>query len=931
MVWVAKQSFATGEISPSVYGMVSTSQYQAGCMELVNALLTPTGAARKRYGTQIVTNTTGNNFARLFFYYAKGRQYVVQFVSAGDDAADTNTPARQLRVMDAATQTFVDFGDNAAHGPFSAFGDGTAYYHNFTATELRSVYSFQDSERIYFMHPDKPAVYLERQVQDPGSEAWEYGLYPKQTGSPVIIDYRVGTPVEFVGNTLTTDSDFFVPDDNDSYWRVMGANAADPVDNPWGNWVQVTRYKSRTDLDVVTRYGGVGPDSLDWTGPYTPLITYTGTAVQGWGVNSANLLSDVTLTGPTTPAAKANWTGFVVQVSSTTFAVDATILGVITYVNTSSSVEIVRLQNGNGIPAGDSVEVTVYGIAANSAQQTVPDSLLNRSYLKKLPVYVGQARDGAGQLIADEYKVYSPNGYLQYYSNPTFTDSQWLPAGHATTYDRWEGNLVGGGIHINGGIVAITGVDTAAGPDGDEVVYDARIVKPMAHQGPSMQWGLTQSHGVGFPSCGASHQGRIWMGGYKEKPGRVVASRVYEPEDFTAGGLDSDGISADIADSYGGSLTWMASASDLLIGTATGEYAIGGRPITPANLAVEKQSSIGSRNVRPPMVDNAVIFTDAAGKGLREMVFRDDANRYQSPDLTDLAKHLFEDIVIEQLSYVGTPGQALYAKDTQDRLYALSMWRANNVTGWSRLTQPSFPTTLGTASEDSTIESITTVRGDGIRVQQDELWIVRRWTQGGQTSAGTVVRTIERMTPEFAMDMTVNGSSLSGTGLNTGSNLIDLPASKPVQVMVQQNAGGPFVYIGDYAVDSQGVVTHPEVGFTPNASQAGRAIPFKLTPTIPHFMIPNQGDSQGRLESVSTLIVLIRESIGGKVAGNTVMPPGVSIPNATSLATPVSAVTEWRKVVSVGTYGTMHEIPITHELPYHFEVAGLNFQLTHGR
>jgi len=61
------------------------------------------------------------------------------------------------------------------------------------------------------------------------------------------------------------------------------------------------------------------------------------------------------------------------------------------------------------------------------------------------------------------------------------------------------------------------------------------------------------------------------------------------------------------------------------------------------------------------------------------------------------------------------------------------------------------------------------------------------------------------------------------------------------------------------------------------------------------------------------------------------MPPGVSIPNATSLATPVSAVTEWRKVVSVGTYGTMHEIPITHELPYHFEVAGLNFQLTHGR
>ena len=50
MVWVAQESFASGELSPAVYGLVSSQQFRSGCQTLQNALLTSTGAVRKRYG-----------------------------------------------------------------------------------------------------------------------------------------------------------------------------------------------------------------------------------------------------------------------------------------------------------------------------------------------------------------------------------------------------------------------------------------------------------------------------------------------------------------------------------------------------------------------------------------------------------------------------------------------------------------------------------------------------------------------------------------------------------------------------------------------------------------------------------------------------------------------------------------------------------------
>lgn len=895
MVWIAQESFASGEISPSLYGLVSSRQYRAGCMTLQNALLTPTGSVRKRYGTKLVNGTTNDYPAAIFFYFAKGRQFVVQFVSQDDDAGDLNTAFRQVRVIDCVTRLFIDFGDNAAHGPFSAFGDASAYHHHFLASELPDIYSFQDNERIFFLHKNHPPIFLERRVFD-GTELWDYGIAPDVQTTPVVVSYRQDANItEKAGNNgIESDLDIFEKGDEGAYWRIGGPAAT----GNYGSWYRTDTYESGKSM-AGGRVSNVAPggDPSDWCGPFLP--SQSSTVNFTLNANSTAVGDSRTVTCSAS-IVRRNLIGTPLTIASQ--------LWIVTAVTSSTVFTAERLQGG--------ATITNTAQAGNFLVVGGPLNLKARPYLRVNPITV------TGDTGSVDIHSVTP-----VFAGGLGADSAWLPDGHETTFDDVAGTAIGGTVHFSGGIVALTALDTASGIGSTEPTYTGQVVRTPALYGPSLNWGLGHSVAVGFPRCGVSHQGRIFLGGYKEVPTKVVGSRTLRTDDFTTGDLDDDGLEFEIADPLGGRVSWMESGSDLLVGTDTAEFSLGGRPITPSEFASERQSSYGGRNVRPALVGASAMFIGAGGKSLREMTYMDERQRYHSPDLTELAKHIFEDIVIAEMAYVSDPAQILYVRDTANRMYALSMWRDNGVTGWSRFTQPVLPVGTNTSTEASTIESMCAVRADGTDLQRDELWVVRRMTVGGISGAGTVVRRIERMSPEFPMDLTTDGATPSTTQ-TTFSTLVDVANA---QVMVQENAGDEFVYIGDLPVSLAGLVNYPTLPFTPNAAQGGLQIEFKLVPVIPHLAIEGEGDTQGRLENVSAVIVLVRESRGGTVSGSKLMAPGVNVPNATTPTTAVPDFTGWRKVVSVGTFGVMHEIPIVQTDPYHFEVAGLNFQLTHGR
>ena len=521
MVWVAQESFANGEISPSVYGVVSSQQYQAGCQSLVNALLTPTGAAKKRHGTGQVATPTGGHPAALFSYFAKGKQFVVQFVSEDDDSGDLNTTARQVRVIDATTRQFINFADGNAHGPFNAFGDSSAYFHHFTRTQLRTVYAFQDDERIYFCHPDRPMIYLEREVGDGGTERWDYGLAPPVSTTPRIVDYQVPRALsQATATSIESDGPLFDKRDEGAYWRIGGAEPSNPAVNVYGSWFRTSQFRTSERMIGAEIYGQFGDDTADWTGPYKRTGTDWNVTLQS---NSGPQNESVVVDWTASIDAKENWIGLPIEIANVLFLIT----------DVTAAKQIIATRLGAGGTLNDAPQIHLlrqFAIGADPVTPPPTSEFLNqRPYLRRHPI-MPSGTTGSIQL-------YSSQGFLP---SDTAANLRWLPEGHENTFDSFGGTAVGGTVHLNGGIVALTSVSSTEGPEGTEFVYTGTVVKTLAHAGPSMQWGLGQSEAVGFPSCGAPHQSRVYLGGYKERPTRVVASRVFERDDFVGGGAEDD-------------------------------------------------------------------------------------------------------------------------------------------------------------------------------------------------------------------------------------------------------------------------------------------------------------------------------------------------------------------------------------------------------
>lgn len=884
-VWVPQGSFASGELSPSVHGLVTSEQFRTGCYALTNSLLTSTGSARKRFGTQDIASTTSGFPAALFGYVHGGRRFVVQFVSQDDDAGDLNTANRQFRVIDAETRAFINFGDNAAHGPFTAFGSTAAYHHHFTATQLRSVYAFQDGTRIVFCHKDRPPLFLERAIGAAGAESWKYGLVGNAGGARVE-DFRV--PIQITETSATqidASADLFSRSDIGAYWRIGGHESSSPATFIYGAWWRSDLFVSPKRMTGARIFGVPGADAADWTGPYVGQSALSGMTISS---SSSAALDSRTFTSGT-PVWKVNHIGmpFIFAAGGNS------VLFLITGYTSTTVVTAVRIDGVGGTVTGTGT------ITLMSVGYTIGFPLfLGRTYLRRHPIY-STGMTGSVSILSAEPLAMGALG----------DEFKWLPPGHETTFDDFNGTAVGGSVFLNGGEVVVASA-TSNGAGGGGYSYGVRVKRALTHQGPTIHWGLGWSHGVGFPRCGVARQARHFFGGFETVPAVIVGSETGRPDNLFSGADDDSPMSVKIIDSDGGIPVWMESGDDLLIGTTTAEGAVAGEPLTSSNLRWKRQSSHGGNNTRPLLIGPGAIF--ASAHGLREMVFRYESDGYVSPDLTDIAKHLFEDAHIAQIEYLNHPLQTVYIRDQNDKLFAMAYYRANGVVGFSPFTQPAYPKASGAQSEDSTIESIAAVRFGG-SIADDELWIVRRFTSGGQGGAGSTVRRIERMATAFGMDQTVIDASPTTTTISSGGLFVELLGAFKPRVTLDG------VDIGVWATSVGGVATYVTQPSTPDEGEIGRSIHFEMVPLVqdPGGDRSTAGATVGRVNAINSMSILLNKSRGGLVGGRPLDPTLVEF-------------TGWRLMPGMGVAGRPPLVSITHDLAYAFEVAGLNLKASYG-
>ncbi len=188
----------------------------------------------------------------------------------------------------------------------------------------------------------------------------------------------------------------------------------------------------------------------------------------------------------------------------------------------------------------------------------------------------------------------------------------------------------------------------------------------------------------GWPvSCGF-HQDRLVIGGTRDLPNRLWLSKSADLFNFDLGeGKDDEAIEFAILSDQVNAIRAVFSGRHLQVFTSGAEFMVTGDPLTPASVQLKRQTRVGSpaaRYVPPRDVDGATLFVARSGRELREFLFADVEQAYQSNDLALLARHVMTGAIDQDY-------------DAQRRLFHLAMrdgslatvtvYRAEQVTAWS--------------------------------------------------------------------------------------------------------------------------------------------------------------------------------------------------------------------------------------------------------
>jgi hypothetical protein len=200
------------------------------------------------------------------------------------------------------------------------------------------------------------------------------------------------------------------------------------------------------------------------------------------------------------------------------------------------------------------------------------------------------------------------------------------------------------------------------------------------------------------PSAVALFQQRLVYASTDNKPNSIFASRPGSPDDHRTSNpvVENDAFELELFDTQASRIHWMRSMpGGLLLGTnsgvvqLTGGSASTGNPtaVTPTNAVVVPQSFYGSRDIRPVVVDNNIMFVQREGL-IRDLQFDVFSNSYKGTDVTVLSEHLFAGRGVADWAWQDVPTKILWCILDDGALVSMTYLRSQEVIGWARHETP---------------------------------------------------------------------------------------------------------------------------------------------------------------------------------------------------------------------------------------------------
>lgn len=216
-------------------------------------------------------------------------------------------------------------------------------------------------------------------------------------------------------------------------------------------------------------------------------------------------------------------------------------------------------------------------------------------------------------------------------------------------------------------------------------VATAKTIQSLVDTTASTDWEEQALSAVrGWPLSVCFHQDRLVIGGSRDQPNRLWLSKSSDLFNFDLGeALDDEAIEFALLSDQVNAIRGVFSGRHLQVFTSGAEWMVSGDPLTPTSIQLTRQTRVGSpidRTVPPRDVDGATLFVSRNGKDLREFLFTDSEQAYQSSDLAMLAKHVMNAPVDQDYD----SGRRLFHVVMGDGgLGTVTVFRAEKVTAWT--------------------------------------------------------------------------------------------------------------------------------------------------------------------------------------------------------------------------------------------------------
>jgi len=527
-----------------------------------------------------------------------------------------------------------------------------------------------------------------------------------------------------------------------------------------------------------------------------------------------------------------------------------------------------------------------------------------------------------------------------------------IPMDHENVFDtRDRGDLdridpfneprVGGVVHLNGGTFALSlkklsDTDVVASSANWRLYYHAYVITPPINQTVTAKYSLGWSEGVGFPTCGTSHQGRVYFSGFKGAPQVVVGSSAPSGYDFSLGGTSPDAMHFLVNDMRGSMVRWMSSGTDLMLGTTSGEFAIGGTPLSPTSVGVQRHSAYGSSAVRPVIAGTYIFYVQKDMRTIRAQRYRFENQRYISLNITEDHRHLFKGRTIkEMVVWEGDEDPVVLVRMSDGEVLACRINEQEGTFGWSRMKLP-LCASISPARHYNTLGTVNATTGDDfyiatqstgpVTAQSYPPYLTNVPAVDDPAIDGTGKYHLSRYDCDVYLDQSYTPDGSIANPLPQ-DNLLYVPAGHPLRGQtVHVIADG--LYKGTVLVASNGAVDfNDSMGTTATNATVGLAIPFSVTPRVPEVVTGIRVTSTlGRMKNYSSVVVNVNGSKGVQVNGLEI--DGIPLDLTSNQITPHTEHTGWTECAATGLYGIQPLLVISSNRPYPVELCGYTVDMS---